>query len=148
MSYAQFDTFAGSRHIELPDGRAANDWVEAFLWVKAHTPVDAYFVLDPHYMSTHNEDYHGFRALAERSQMADWDKDPGVALLFPVLASRWHREVHVLDGFTRFTRADFARLHREFGVGWTVVPRAEPPPGIDAALCPWQNHTAMVCRLE
>ena len=148
MTYAQLDGFSGSRHIELPDGRAANDWVEAFLWVKANTPVDAYFALEPHYMSTHEEDYHGFRALAERSQMADWDKDPGVALLFPVLAPRWHHEVHALDGFSRFTRADFARLHREFGVDWTVISRQEPPPGIDPALCPWHNRSVMVCRLE
>ena len=148
MSYVQFDSFSGSRHIELPDGRASNDWVEAFLWVKANTPVDAYFALDPRYMSTHDEDFHGFRALAERSQMADWDKDPGVALLFPVLVPRWHREVHALDGFDRFTSADFARLHREFGVGWTVISSETPPPGIDAARCPWKNRTAMVCRLE
>ncbi len=104
MSYVQCDSFSGSRHIEWPGGHASNDWVEAFLWVKANTPVDAYFVLDPHYMSTHDEDFHGFRALAERSQMADWDKDPGVALLFPVLVPRWHHEVHALDGFSALRR--------------------------------------------
>jgi hypothetical protein len=45
--------------------------VEAFDWVKANTPVDAYFVLDPHYMEREGEDFHGFRGLAERSQTAD-----------------------------------------------------------------------------
>ena len=85
MSFAQFESFPDSHHIEWPGRATGNDWVEAFNWVKANTPVDAYFVLDPHYMGCEGEDFHGFRGLAERGQMADWDKDPGVALLFPEL---------------------------------------------------------------
>ena len=127
-----------SRNLKQPD------WVEAFNWVKANTPVDAYFVLDPHYMSCEGEDYHGFRGLAERGQMADWDKDPGVALLFPELAVRWSHEVHALDNWDHFTAEDFYRLREQFGVGWTVL--AKPTAGISD--CPYRNRSVMVCRIR
>jgi len=45
--------------------------VEAFRWISRNTPVDGEFALDPHYMELPGEDYHGFRALAERSVLAD-----------------------------------------------------------------------------
>jgi hypothetical protein len=138
--------------------------VEAFNWVKANTPVDAYFVLDPHYMSSEGEDYHGFRGLAERGQMADWDKDPGVALLFPDLAGRWSHEVHALDRWKNFTAEDLHRLHEQFGVGWTVLPYgsprglrgeyvtyAEKPPGtipIPLFDCPYHNRSVVVCKIR
>ena len=144
MSFAQFESFPDSHHIEWPGRATGNDWVEAFNWVKANTPVDAYFVLDPHYMSCEGEDYHGFRGLAERGQMADWDKDPGVALLFPELAVRWSHEVHALDNWDHFTAEDFYRLREQFGVGWTVL--AKPTAGISD--CPYRNRSVMVCRIR
>ena len=159
MSFAQIESFPDSHHIEWPGRPTGNDWVEAFHWVKANTPVDAYFVLDPHYMSSPGEDYHGFRGLAERGQMADWDKDPGVVLLFPEVAPRWWREVHALDGWKNFTAADFHRLHEQFGVGWTVMPygsrfgnwgkyageRNVPIPLSD---CPYYNRSVVICRVK
>ena len=158
MSLAQLELFPDSRHVEWPGCGTGNDWVEAFNWVKANTPVDAYFVLNPHYMRLDGEDYHGFRGLAERSQMADWEKDPGVALLFPALAPRWSHEVHALDGWNRFTAADFHRLHEQFGVGWTVLPyrRSRGLMGEHvtvaetAALddCPYHNLSVVVCRIK
>jgi hypothetical protein len=164
MSFAQFDSFPDSHHIEWPGRSTGNDWVEAFNWVKANTPVDAYFVLDPHYMSSEGEDYHGFRGLAERGQMADWDKDPGVALLFPDLAGRWSHEVHALDRWKNFTAEDLHRLHEQFGVGWTVLPYgsprglrgeyvtyAEKPPGtipIPLFNCPYHNRSVVVCKIR
>jgi hypothetical protein len=121
MFWVQLASFPDSHHVEWP-GHAGNDWVDSFHWVKTHTPVDAYFVLDPHYMSHDGEDFHGFRGLAERGQMADWDKDPGVALLFPALVERWSREVHALDRWNSFKAADLHRLREQFGVEWTVLP--------------------------
>jgi len=84
--------------------------------------------------------------------MADWDKDPGVALLFPELAVRWSREVHATDSWKSFTSEDFHRLHEQFGVGWTVL--ALPGVGksglqaIPLSDCPYQNHSVMVCRVR
>jgi hypothetical protein len=149
MSFAQFESFPDSRHVEWPGRATGNDWVEAFDWVKSNTPVDAYFVLDPHYMSREGEDYHGFRALAERGQMADWDKDPGVALLFPALAGRWSHEVHALDNWKNFRAEDFQRLHEQFGVGWTVLPSTGLGSADAIALrdCPYRNRTVTVCRI-
>jgi len=150
MSFAQFDSFPDSHHVEWPGRAVGNAWVEAFDWVKANTPVNAYFVLDPHYMSSEGEDFHGFRGLAERGQMADWDKDPGVVLLFPELAPRWWREVHALDNWKNFTAEDFHRLHEQFGVGWTVL--ALPGKGTSQITllsdCPYRNHSVEVCRIK
>jgi len=164
LSFAQFDSFPDSHHIEWPGRSTGNDWVSAFNWVKANTPVDSYFVLDPHYMSSPGEDYHGFRGLAERGQMADWDKDPGVVLLFPEIAPRWWREVHALDRWKDFNAADFHRLHEQFGVGWTVLPygRSRGMLGEYGAVaekqtyiipiplsdCPWHNRTVVVCKVK
>jgi hypothetical protein len=151
MSFAQIESFPDSHHIEWPGRSTGNDWVEAFQWVKANTPVDAYFALDPHYMSSPGEDYHGFRGLAERGQMADWDKDPGVVLLFPEVAPRWWREVHALDAWKNFTAADFHRLHEEFSVGWTVLPygsRWGSPVPIPLSDCPYHNRSVVVCRIK
>jgi hypothetical protein len=147
MSYAQLESFPDSRHIEWPGRATGNDWVEAFNWVKANTPVDAYFVLDPHYMDREGEDFHGFRGLAERSQMADWDKDPGVALLFPALVTRWYREVHTLDNWDHFTAQDLHRLREQFGVGWTVQ-RVKGEGAIALSDCPYRNNSVVVCRIE
>jgi hypothetical protein len=126
--------------------------VEAFDWVKANTPVDAYFALDPRYMSSAGEDFHGFRGLAERGQMADWDKDPGVVSLFPELAPRWSREVHALDHWKNFTAEDFHRLHEQFGVGWTVLALPAADKGGSQAIplsdCPYRNRGVLVCRIR
>jgi hypothetical protein len=150
MSYAQRKSFPDSHHVEWPGRATGNDWVEAFDWVKANTPVDAYFVLDPRYMSRDGEDYHGFRGLAERGQMADWDKDPGVALLFPALAMRWSHEVHALARWKDFTAADLHRLRQQFGVDWTVL-RVTGDGSAEAIVlsdCPYRNRSVVVCRIE
>ena len=159
MYFVQREQFPASRHIELPGRDTGNQWVQAFDWIHLNTPTDAYFVLDPHYMSYPGEDFHGFRGLAERGQLADWDKDPGVVLLFPALAPRWHEQVHALDGFNKFTAADLHGLHERFGVDWTVL--ARPVPGkadpehqasaaglISSLECPYQNAAVAVCRIR
>jgi hypothetical protein len=149
MSFAQFESFPDSRHVEWPGRSADNQWVEAFNWIKANTPVDAYFALNPHYMSSEGEDFHGFRGLAERGQLADWDKDPGVVALYPKLAPRWSREVHALDNWNSFTAEDFFHLHDEFGVDWAVLSggyaATRPIPLSD---CPYHNRNVVVCKIR
>ncbi len=63
----------------------ANPWLQAFAWIRQNTPTDAYFALDPEYLAAPGEDYHSFRALAERSQLADAIKDTAVVTQVPEL---------------------------------------------------------------
>src|ERR1019366_3405227 len=63
-----------------------NSWVEAFEWIRSHTPQDAYFALDPDSTRLPGEDDHGFRAISQRSMVADNWTDSGVVSMFPALA--------------------------------------------------------------
>jgi hypothetical protein len=135
--------FAGSQHLELPGRAPANDWLQAFAWIRSNTPVDAYFALDPHYMQLSAEDYHGFRALAERSQLADAVKDAAVVTLVPELGPVWKRQVEAENGWREFRPADFARLKSEFGVDWVLVDLSQTA-GLD---CRWHNNLLAVCRI-
>jgi hypothetical protein len=135
--------FAGSYHVELPGHAPGNDWLEAFAWIRMNTPVDAYFALDPHYMEMPEEDYHGFRALAERSQLADAVKDAAVVTLVPELGPAWASQVKAEAGWRTFAAGDFERLKRQFGVNWVVVSTAQ-----EAELdCRWHNRSLAVCRI-
>jgi hypothetical protein len=152
MFFAERALFPASPHVELPGVIFRNDWTDAFLWVRSNTPKDAFFALNPHYLSEDGEDYHGFRAWAERGQMADLDKDPGVVSLVPALAPEWQREVHALSGWNQFTAKDFERLRRDFGVNWVVLERTFPgggerdqPENLD---CPYQNPSLTVCNVK
>jgi hypothetical protein len=135
--------FASSQHLELPGRPPANEWLQAFAWVKANTPLNAYFALDPHYLEEPGEDYHSFLALAERSQLADAVKDAAVVTLVPELGPRWVRQVQAQEGWSKFTPADFERLKREFGVDWVVV-YSDKTAGLD---CRWHSRTLAVCHI-
>ncbi|HWR36237.1 MAG TPA: hypothetical protein VN622_10245 [Clostridia bacterium] len=153
MFYAQRELFPSTRHIEWPGRSTGNGWVEAFAWVRKNTPKDAFFAMDPHYISSNGEDYHGFRGLAERGQMADRDKDPGVVTLFPAIAPLWHRQVYALDGWAGFNGGDFHRLHTDFGVNWVILAvSSRTPSGADSAKkgldCPYRNSAVFVCKVE
>ena len=74
MFYAQLQLFPATAHLELPWAAPKNSWLQAFAWIRENTPVDSLFALDPHYVELPGEDYHGFRALAERSVLADYVK--------------------------------------------------------------------------
>ncbi|MGA7343308.1 MAG: hypothetical protein WBE72_13595 [Terracidiphilus sp.] len=139
----QLAAFPGSAHLELPGERPANPWLQAFAWIRENTPQNAYFALDPYYLRAPGEDYHGFPALAERSQLADVVKDASVVTEIPELAPRWTRQVEAEQGWNRFEQADFERLRAEFGVDWVLVsyPRRTGLP------CPWHNRTLAVCRI-
>ena len=145
MFFAQRQLFPSTPHIELPGAASHNTWLESFAWIRQSTPIDALFALDPHYLELPGEDYHGFRALAERSVLADVDKDAGMAARVPSLAPRWLREVNATAGWDHFQPADFNRLNRDFGVNWVVVSREQ---AASAELdCPYQNEKLSVCRL-
>jgi hypothetical protein len=153
MLYAQRQMYPATEHIEWPGAESKNAWLQAFAWIRQNTPVDARFALDPHYMQVPGEDYHGFRALAERSALADYDKDGGMAARVPRLAPRWLKEVTAQDGWRNFGPEDFQRLRRDFGVNWIILSSAgklgedEHTPSDAGMSCPYQNQRLRVCRL-
>jgi hypothetical protein len=143
MFYAGRQLFPATPHLELPDCAPGNDWVSAFLWVRDNTPIDAYFALDPQHMELPGEDQHGFRAIAERSMLADKVKDSGAVTMFPVLAESWQEQVRAEEGWKNFQSGDFHRLGQRFGVTWIVLAN----PGVPGVSCPYQNRTLRVCGL-
>jgi hypothetical protein len=144
MFYAQRRTYPSSSHLEGPDANSRNSWVQAFTWIRDHTPTDSYFALGANYMRRPGEDYHGFRALAERSVLADADKDSAVATQVPRLASRWQEEVEAQRGWEQFSARDFQRLKARFGVSWVVVEGSGPV----EMRCPYENSAVRVCRVD
>jgi hypothetical protein len=82
-------TYPESGHVEWPGKTPRNRWQQAFLWIRGNTPSDAVFALDNDYIESAGEDAQGFRATAERSAVADWFKDGGIASNFPPAAVPW-----------------------------------------------------------
>ena len=152
MFCAQRQMYPATEHLELPGRATRNAWLQAFAWIRQNTPVDALFALDPRYVTLPGEDYHGFRALAERSALADYDKDGGMAARVPRLAPRWLKEVGAQRGWQNFHGADFNRLQREFGVTWVVLAHSDSsgstsPDPFANLMCPYENRQVRVCRL-
>ena len=106
--------------------------------------MNAYFALNPDHMKLETEDQHGFRALAERSMLADNVKDSGAVTMFPALAETWREQVQSQSGWNHFQRTDFERLKQTYGVNWVVL---EKPSNLGFA-CPYENAQLMVCRLD
>lgn len=153
MFYAQRQMYPATPHLELPGVPPRNPWLQAFTWISKNTPVDDFFALDPHYTILPGEDYHGFRALAERSVLADYEKDGGMAARVPHLAPRWLKEVAAQKDWRNFQPQDFLRLKQDFGVSWIVLSRADAlGPGHFFPLgkgitCLYLNLEVRVCRL-
>jgi hypothetical protein len=143
MVYFQRLEFPSSYHIEWPGRPPRNEWVQAFEWVRENTPQSAFFALDPKYMSRPGQDYYGFRAYAERSAMADEEKDTSAVAVFPDLAWQWNLEVTDRENWLHFTLADFERLKKKYGVTWVIVER----PGVAGLPCPYANPAVMVCQI-
>jgi hypothetical protein len=143
MFYAQRELFPATPHIELPGVSSPNAWVQAFLWIKQNTPADAYFALDPDHVEAAGEDQHGFRALAERSMLADNLKDSGAVTMFPKMAEAWKEQTNAQAGWRAFRKADFERLKHSFGVDWVIV---EQPAQLGLE-CPYRNSRVEVCRI-
>jgi hypothetical protein len=135
--------YSGSEHLELPGSSTANPWLQAFAWIRQNTPTDTFFALDPQYMAAPGEDYHSFRALAERSQLADSIKDTAVVTQIPELAVVWEQQVQAQKGWARFQLDDFERLKAVYGVNWVLVAYPQP---IGLA-CQWHNNSLTICRI-
>jgi len=143
MYYAQRQLFPASVHIEWPWSQPRNPWVEAFLWIRGNTPKDAFFALDPYHMAIDGEDQNGFRALSERSMMADAVKDSGAVTMFPPMAPEWLQQFNAQKNWKHFDLEDFKQLKRAYGVNWVVVQQ----PGLPGLTCPHQNSAVQVCQV-
>ena len=143
MFVAQRALFPASAHIEWPGTAPRNPWAQAFLWIRDNTPSDALFALDPYYTRIAGEDEEGFRAIAERSMLADV-KDSGAVSMFPPLAEEWLKEIQVRADWRKFGVNEFQHLKADFGVHWVVVQQ----PGVPGLTCPNQNQVVQVCRLN
>lgn len=143
MFFAQRMLFPASPHIELPGAAPKNPWVEAFLWVRGNTPSNAIFALDPLHVHIPGEDTNGFRAIAQRSMLADGVADSGATTMFPPIAEEWLRQTQAQSGWKTFQLQDFRRLQTDYGVNWVVLQQ----PGIAGIDCPYQNEAVRVCRL-
>jgi hypothetical protein len=141
MYTAQRALFPASAHVEWPGLRPLSPWVQAFVWIRENTPVDAVFALNPFHMQAPGEDANGFRAIAQRSMLADAVKDSGAVTMFPPLAEEWQRQVRAQKGWKTFQIGDFQRLRKEFGVTWLVLEQ----PGVAGAHCVFQNNVVLVC---
>jgi len=147
MAFAQRQEFPASPHVEWPGRVPDNPWLQAFDWIRSNTPPKAYFVIDPYYLERPGEDFHGFRALAERSVLADQLKDRSAASLSPGLADEWLKQSEAQQNWKSFSRADFVGLKERFGVDWVLFERASRPSS-DGLTCPYQNWQVRVCRID
>lgn len=143
MCYAQRQLFPATHHLEFPGRQPGNAWVETFLWIRDNTPTNAYFALNPEHMRMPGEDQHGFRAVAERSMLADDVKDSGAVTMFPALAQTWQEQVDAQRGWNDFSRPDFEKLRARFGVNWFVLDQRL----ISGMECPYKNSGLYVCRI-
>jgi hypothetical protein len=144
MFLAQRALFPASAHIEWPGAAPRNQWAQAFEWIRNNTPRDAIFALDPFHMNIPGEDENGFRAIAQRSMLADAEKDSGAVSMFPALAEEWLKQVQAQSGWKTFQSQDFHRLRAEYGVNWIVLQQ----PGIAGLDCPYRNAAVLVCRVN
>jgi hypothetical protein len=143
MVLVQESIFPASERVEWPGTNNGNTWISAFLWIRSHTPKEAVFAVEPDYMVRPGEDAHGFRAMAERSVLADYVKDSGAVSLFPRLAAEWQNQVGAERGLDHFAPADFQRLMQRYPVTWILTTR----PGPKGWTCPYENQYLTVCRM-
>jgi hypothetical protein len=136
--------FPFSPHIEWPGRPPQNLWAQAFAWSAAHTPEDALFALDPYYLRRPGPDSHSFRAIAERSMLAEGIHDLAPAAMSPPLAARWMEQIRDQTPWRQFRREDFARLKSKYGVSWVILEQ----PGVEGLDCPYSNAAALVCRVN
>jgi hypothetical protein len=143
MCWAQRALYPSSAHIEWPGVEPSNPWAQAFQWARDNTPEQAVFAIDPYYMNAPGEDSNGFRAIAERSQLADGTKDSGVVEMFPQIGDSWFAQVRAQTGIDDFQPQDFVRLKQQYDVSWVILRQ----PGRASLDCPYKNSVVRVCRL-
>ena len=146
MFCAERTTFPYSNHLELPGIAPHNQWVQAFLWIRANTPKDALFALDADYINSPGEDAQCFRALAQRSTLADYSKDGGEASIAPELTAEWVSAQAAQNYLSAPSTTDAERMSalRPLGVSWVVL-QAEASARFD---CPYSNSSVKVCKLR
>ena len=120
------------------------EWLSSFLWIREHTPKDAFFALDPEYLLKAGVDLHGFRALAERGTMADQEKDSGVASVFPELAELWKQQSAAQFDWAHVSVDRLQNLRAQYGVSWVLL---ENPAPLDGLVCPYSNGQLRVCQI-
>jgi uncharacterized membrane protein YfcA len=137
--------FPNSNHLELPGLAPRNLWAQAFLWVRDNTPKDALFALDADYINAPGEDAQCFRAIAQRSALADYSKDGGEASIAPVLTANWVRDQAAQQALSAPATIDAQRLAalRPLGVTWLLLQSA----AATQLQCPYANSAVRVCRL-
>lgn len=137
-------TYPHSPQIELPASTSPNPWINTLLWIRHNTPVDAVFAVDSRYFEEPVVDRHGFRAISERSALADYYKDGGVVSLFPDLAEEWKQMSSATYGLNHFSIAQFRQLRKEYPeVSWTVI-HGPAPAGMN---CPYHRDNFDVCHM-
>ena len=144
MFYAQRATFPNSAHIEWPNAQPTNPWQQAFVWIRTHTPTDALFALDTHYITEgRHEDAQCFRAIAQRSALPDYSKDGGEASITPALTEAW--SIGQAAQTNLESEPDSLRLAKlkALGVTWVVLQANSQT----TWSCPYRNPTVKVCRL-
>ena len=139
---AQRAAYPFSEHIEWPGAYPRNPWVQAYRWIRGNTPADAYFAADPNLQFRDGVDMQGFRAITERSLLAD-NKDQGTAALVPSLAKEWTAERDAHIGIETMTDAERLQRLRPFGVTWLLLSAGSPT----SFPCPYRNAVAKVCRM-
>jgi hypothetical protein len=140
---AQRATYPDSAHVEWPGLKPQNQWVQAFVWIRENTPVDAVFAADPDLELDNGEDMQGFRAIAERSLLGD-DKDQGVAAVVnPSIAGVWAKQRDAQVGIDQMSDQERMEKLKPLGVTWLLLP-AQASTGFR---CPFNNGMAKVCRL-
>jgi hypothetical protein len=132
-----------SNHVEWPGLTPRNRWQQAFVWIRSGTPDNAIFALDNDYIESPGEDAQGFRASAERSAVADWYKDGGIASNFPQAAIPWWQGSNATEHLNSATDEQRLARLKPFGVTWIVLP-AEASTGFP---CPFINARVRVCRV-
>ncbi len=137
-------TYPNSAQIEVPSKTSSNAWVNTLLWIRQNTPPDAVFAVDSRYFKDEPTDVHGFRAISERSALADYYKDSGVVSLFPALAVEWKEMSNATHGLNHFSSVQFQNLKQEYPeVTWTVI-HGIAPQGMD---CPYHQRAYSVCQM-
>ncbi|MFP5236094.1 MAG: hypothetical protein ACLGSD_09330 [Acidobacteriota bacterium] len=141
--FVQEQTFPSSAHVEFPGSTPANPWEQGFLWIRAHTPVQARFALDSNYINAPQEDSQNFRAIAERSALPDLAKDGGIASIAPDLTSVWKEGEDLQANLDRgLGTAQIERL-RGAGIDWVALAARTPT----TFPCAYSNVAMKVCEL-
>ena len=137
-------TYPASPHIESPGVHYHGAWLSSFLWIRDHTPKDAMFALDSEYLLKSGVDLHGFRAIAQRSMLADQEKDSGAASVFPELAELWKAQSTAQSDWSHVSAVRLQNLRAQYGVTWVLLENSSP---LDGLFCPYSNEELRVCQI-